>query len=84
MATGNITLNGAFKKQIAHAVEMANEIMGEIIRQSALASALTGYVDTGTTAHGLAEILDDRLSEVGQISQLIQCLENLQKEYCHG
>lgn len=83
MATKNITLNSDFDKQIAHAVEMATEVMGENIRQYALASALAGYVDAGTTAHGLAEVLEDRLSDVGQMSRLIQCLENIQKEYCH-
>lgn len=74
---------GDLDKRIAWALEMATEVMGENLRQSALASALTERIEAGTTAHGLAEILEDRLSEVGQTSRLIECLENLQKEICH-
>lgn len=83
MAAKDITLNSDFNKQIAHAAEMAAEIMGETQRQYALASALVGYIDAGTTAHGLAEVLEDRLSDIEQMSRLIQCLGTLQKEYCH-
>ncbi len=83
MATENTTLSGDIKERIAHAVEMATEIMGENLRQYALATALTERIENGTTAHGLAEVLEDRLSEVGQTSRLIECLENLQQELCH-
>lgn len=83
MATENITLNSDFNKGIALAIEMATEINDENTRQYCLATALTERTEVGTTAHGLAEVLEDRLSEAGQMSRLIECLENLQKELCH-
>ena len=83
MATENITLNSDLNKRIAHAVEMATEIKAENSRRYALASALTELIETDTTARGLAEVLEDRLSEIGQMSRLTECLENLQKELCH-
>lgn len=83
MATANINLSD-LKKRIAHAVEMAAEIKGESSRQYALASVLTDQLDVDSTAHGVASVLEDRLSETGQMLRLIDCLENLQKDICHA
>lgn len=83
MATQNTSIDINFSKQVAHALEMAIEIMAENTRQYSLASVLTDHIEGGTTAHGLAEVLEDRLSEIDQKARLVECLENIQKEYCH-
>ena len=84
MATENITLNGDLYQRFAHAVEMATEIKDENPRQYCLASALTDHVDEHTTARGLAEVLESRLSDTDQLNRLITCLQEIQKEVCHG
>lgn len=81
MATGNITISD-LNIRILHAAEMATEIKEENSRQYALASSLVDRIEAGTTAHGLAEVLEDRLSETGQMLRLVECLENLKNELC--
>ena len=71
MAETNLT------QRIAHCIEMANEITEENSRRYCLASVLAEKLDTGTTARGLAEVLEDRLSECEQMLRLVQCLEEV-------
>lgn len=83
MTAENIINIGDLDQRIAWALEMATEIMGENTRRIALASVLAERIEAGTTAHGLAEVLEDRLSECDQMYRLIECLENLKKDLCH-
>lgn len=75
MAETNLT------QRIAHCVEMANEISEENERKFSLASALIKQLDVGTTAHALAEVLEDRIDDCGQMYRLIATLKAIHDEY---
>jgi hypothetical protein len=70
-----------FTQRIAHCVEMANEISEENSRKYSLASVLTEQLDVGTTARGVAEVLEDRLTECDQMLRLVSTLEAIHDEY---
>jgi hypothetical protein len=78
MAETNLT------QQIAHCLEMATEISEENSRRYCLASVLTDQLEADTAAHGLAEVLEERITDCDQMYRLIQCLEEIKKEVCHG
>lgn len=87
MADANISAGSnriTLDQRIASAIEMAMEIKAEGSRQYSLASVLTDRLESGTTAHGIGEVLEERLADEAQTCRLIQCLEEIQKELCHG
>lgn len=67
-------------RRIESALEMANEIREEKSRQYSLASLITHHLEKETVEHGTAEILEDRLSDCGQIWRLIETLEAVKNE----
>lgn len=81
MATVNIAAPKiTIAQKLAHAHEMATEISDESNRQYCLATALTGHIAANAVERGLAEVLEDRLSDHGQIYRLINLLAEIQKE----
>jgi hypothetical protein len=81
MATANIAApKFTIAQKLAHAHEMATEISEESSRQYCLSAILTGHIEADTVEKGLAEVLESRLCDKGQMYRLIDLLKEMQKE----